>query len=107
MCKRITMIVLLAPSLLHAAAPLELESSQGMVVTSQHYASDVGAAILKQGGNARSDIAATCGQKAGAQQGHKKGSDEALPSSDQNVSGQVVTVENPGLSSFATKVRSA
>jgi gamma-glutamyltranspeptidase/glutathione hydrolase len=36
----------------HAAAPLELESSTGMVVTSQHLASDVGAAILRQGGNA-------------------------------------------------------
>src|SRR5882672_12313216 len=36
----------------HAAAPLELESSDGMVVTSQHLASDVGAAILRQGGNA-------------------------------------------------------
>ncbi len=35
-----------------AAAPLELESSDGMVVTSQHPASDVGAAILRQGGNA-------------------------------------------------------
>jgi len=35
-----------------AAAPLELESDKGMVVTSQHLASDVGAAILRQGGNA-------------------------------------------------------
>jgi gamma-glutamyltranspeptidase / glutathione hydrolase len=40
------------PAVLHAAAPLELESSTGMVVTSQHLASDVGAAILRQGGNA-------------------------------------------------------
>jgi gamma-glutamyltranspeptidase/glutathione hydrolase len=35
-----------------AASPLELESTQGMVVSSQHYASDVGASILRQGGNA-------------------------------------------------------
>src|SRR6201986_2013119 len=52
MCKRIMSALLIAPSLLHAAAPLELESSQGMVVTSQHHASEVGAAILRQGGNA-------------------------------------------------------
>src|SRR5580698_809395 len=52
MCKRIISILLLAPGLLQAAAPLELESAQGMVVTAQHEASDVGAAILKQGGNA-------------------------------------------------------
>jgi gamma-glutamyltranspeptidase/glutathione hydrolase len=35
-----------------AAAPLELESNDGMVVTAQHAASEVGAAILRQGGNA-------------------------------------------------------
>ena len=35
-----------------AAAPLELESSDGMVVTAQHTASEVGAQILRQGGNA-------------------------------------------------------
>jgi gamma-glutamyltranspeptidase/glutathione hydrolase len=35
-----------------AVAPLELESSDGMVVTSQHTASEVGAEILRQGGNA-------------------------------------------------------
>src|ERR1700760_686130 len=52
MCKRIMSALLIAPSLLHAAAPLELESTQGMVVTAQHEASEVGAAILKQGGNA-------------------------------------------------------
>src|SRR5258708_6975853 len=40
----------LAPA--HAAAPAAVESSTGMVVTSQHLASDVGAAILRQGGNA-------------------------------------------------------
>src|ERR1700733_4608066 len=52
MCKRIISVLLLAPGLLQAAAPLELESAQGMVVTAQHHASDVGAAILAQGGNA-------------------------------------------------------
>jgi len=36
----------------HAAAPVALESAGGMVVTAQHLASDVGAAILRQGGNA-------------------------------------------------------
>jgi gamma-glutamyltranspeptidase/glutathione hydrolase len=35
-----------------AAAPLALESTDGMVVTAQHAASDVGADILRQGGNA-------------------------------------------------------
>jgi gamma-glutamyltranspeptidase/glutathione hydrolase len=40
----------LAPA--HAAAPAALESADGMVVTAQHLASDVGAAILRQGGNA-------------------------------------------------------
>jgi gamma-glutamyltranspeptidase/glutathione hydrolase len=35
-----------------AAAPLPLESTEGMVVTAQHEASDVGAAVLRQGGNA-------------------------------------------------------
>jgi gamma-glutamyltranspeptidase/glutathione hydrolase len=52
MRKRILVVLLLAPALLQAAAPLELESTQGMAVTAQHYASDVGATILKQGGNA-------------------------------------------------------
>ncbi|MDP8983450.1 MAG: gamma-glutamyltransferase [Pseudomonadota bacterium] len=36
----------------HAAAPLAAESTDGMVVSAQHVASDVGAAILRQGGNA-------------------------------------------------------
>jgi hypothetical protein len=40
------------PSPVHAAAPPALESADGMVVTAQHLASDVGAAILRQGGNA-------------------------------------------------------
>ena len=35
-----------------AAAPLALESRQGMVVSAQHLASDVGAAVLREGGNA-------------------------------------------------------
>jgi len=35
-----------------AAAPLAAESQNGMVVTAQHLASDVGAAVLRQGGNA-------------------------------------------------------
>jgi gamma-glutamyltranspeptidase / glutathione hydrolase len=50
---RIAFALLLAPCLAaQAAAPLELESDQGMVVSSQHLASQVGAAILRQGGNA-------------------------------------------------------
>ena len=53
MYKRLTPALLLAPCLAaQAAAPLELESTQGMVVTAQHVASDVGAAVLRQGGNA-------------------------------------------------------
>ena len=36
----------------HAAAPLAAESTEGMVVSAQHLASDVGAAILRDGGNA-------------------------------------------------------
>jgi gamma-glutamyltranspeptidase / glutathione hydrolase len=52
MCKRLTIALLLAPCLAQAAAPLELESTQGMVVTSQHFASEVGASVLRQGGNA-------------------------------------------------------
>jgi gamma-glutamyltranspeptidase/glutathione hydrolase len=35
-----------------APAPPAVESSAGMVATSQHLASDVGTAILRQGGNA-------------------------------------------------------
>ena len=40
-----------APAAL-AVSPPPLESSQGMVVSAQHLASDVGAAILREGGNA-------------------------------------------------------
>ena len=36
----------------HAAAPAPVESAEGMVVTAQHLASETGAAILRQGGNA-------------------------------------------------------
>jgi gamma-glutamyltranspeptidase/glutathione hydrolase len=52
MLNRFAVALMFAPWAAHAAAPLELESNQGMVVTSQHLASDVGAAILRQGGNA-------------------------------------------------------
>jgi len=53
MFNRIAIALLLAPCLVaHAAAPLELESDRGMVVSSQHLASEVGATILRQGGNA-------------------------------------------------------
>ncbi len=52
MFTRIAVAVLLTPCLANAAAPLELESDRGMVVSSQHLASEVGAAILRQGGNA-------------------------------------------------------
>jgi len=53
MLKRIALSLLLAPCMMaRAAAPLELESNSGMVVTSQHLASEVGAAILREGGNA-------------------------------------------------------
>jgi gamma-glutamyltranspeptidase/glutathione hydrolase len=36
----------------HAAAPLPAESTEGMVVSAQHVASDAGAAVLREGGNA-------------------------------------------------------
>jgi gamma-glutamyltranspeptidase/glutathione hydrolase len=52
MLNRFTIAFLLAPCVAHAVAPLDPESNDGMVVTSQHLASDVGAAILRQGGNA-------------------------------------------------------
>ena len=42
--------VALSPALAVSQPPLE--STQGMVVTAQHLASDVGAAVLRQGGNA-------------------------------------------------------
>jgi gamma-glutamyltranspeptidase / glutathione hydrolase len=53
MVNRFVIVLMLAPWLAaRAAAPLDFESKQGMVVTSQHLASDVGATILRQGGNA-------------------------------------------------------
>lgn len=39
-------------SVTHAAAPAAIESGRGMVVSAQHLASDVGAAVLRDGGNA-------------------------------------------------------
>lgn len=44
--------MLLAGAGAQAAAPLAVESTTGMVVTAQHLASDVGAAVLRSGGNA-------------------------------------------------------
>src|SRR5271165_2466844 len=49
--------LVLSLSMLSGAAaaspsPPALESTRGMVVTSQHLASDIGAAVLRQGGNA-------------------------------------------------------
>ena len=44
--------VSLSPTLAGAAAPLAVESTEGMVVTAQHEASAVGAAMLREGGNA-------------------------------------------------------
>src|SRR5258708_39015271 len=53
MYTRLAIALLLAPCLTaQAAAPLEVESDKGMVVSSQHLATDAGAAILRQGGNA-------------------------------------------------------
>src|SRR5260221_7607534 len=46
----LTASALLGPAS-EAASPLAVEGRSGMVVTSQHLASEVGAAILKQGGN--------------------------------------------------------
>jgi gamma-glutamyltranspeptidase/glutathione hydrolase len=44
-------LLVLAPAAMGASRPAE-EAQHGMVVSSQHLASEVGAAILKQGGNA-------------------------------------------------------
>jgi gamma-glutamyltranspeptidase / glutathione hydrolase len=52
MLNRFAIALLLAPWAVRAAAPLDPESASGMVVTSQHLASDVGAGVLRQGGNA-------------------------------------------------------
>src|SRR5579863_2320238 len=45
-------VAALGSTLAHAGAPAALESGGGMVVTAQHLATDVGAAVLRQGGNA-------------------------------------------------------
>jgi gamma-glutamyltranspeptidase/glutathione hydrolase len=44
--------MLLATTCAHAADPAPVAAASGMVVTAQHIASDVGAQILRQGGNA-------------------------------------------------------
>jgi gamma-glutamyltranspeptidase/glutathione hydrolase len=52
---RVTLTVIAgaaAAPLALAASPPPLEATQGMVVTTQHTASDIGAAVLRQGGNA-------------------------------------------------------
>ncbi|HEX3912926.1 MAG TPA: gamma-glutamyltransferase [Steroidobacteraceae bacterium] len=50
---RLAIVLMLVPwCAARAAAPAELESDKGMVVTSQHLASEVGAEVLRQGGNA-------------------------------------------------------
>ncbi|MEX3239232.1 gamma-glutamyltransferase [Serratia quinivorans] len=50
--KPLTMAALLVSSSLYAASNPAVEAKNGMVVTSQHLASQVGVDILKQGGNA-------------------------------------------------------
>ncbi len=49
---KILLSLLFLPNLAWAADPAPVASRQGMVVTAEHLASDVGAAILRQGGNA-------------------------------------------------------
>ncbi|HHA0036470.1 TPA: gamma-glutamyltransferase [Yersinia enterocolitica] len=50
--KPLTVLTLLVSGTLHAASPPAVEAKNGMVVTSQHLASQVGTDILKIGGNA-------------------------------------------------------
>ncbi|KEY60587.1 gamma-glutamyltransferase [Serratia sp. DD3] len=50
--KPLALVALLVSSHLHAASSPAVEAQQGMVVTSQHLASQVGVDILKMGGNA-------------------------------------------------------
>lgn len=50
--KPVTVLALLVSGTLHAASTPAVEAKNGMVVTSQHLASQVGTDILKMGGNA-------------------------------------------------------
>jgi gamma-glutamyltranspeptidase/glutathione hydrolase len=54
--RAILSVFLLAPSLAQAQVPAKaeapVEAASGMAVSAQHYASQVGADILKEGGNA-------------------------------------------------------
>ncbi len=50
--KSLTVLALLVSGTLHAASTPAVEAKNGMVVTSQHLASQVGTDILKMGGNA-------------------------------------------------------
>ncbi len=50
--RNFVLALLLLPITAKAADPAPVASRQGMVVSAQHLASDVGAAILRQGGNA-------------------------------------------------------
>lgn len=45
-------LVLAPMTSLHAASPAPVEGRNGMVVTAQHLATDIGVAVLKSGGNA-------------------------------------------------------
>ncbi|SJZ92579.1 gamma-glutamyltransferase [Consotaella salsifontis] len=48
----LTLAPIFVPSLAGAVSPPPVEAGEGMAVTAQHYASEVGADILKRGGNA-------------------------------------------------------
>jgi gamma-glutamyltranspeptidase/glutathione hydrolase len=50
--RKIIVAFLLLPLAARAADPAPVDSREGMVVSAQHLASDVGAAVLRQGGNA-------------------------------------------------------
>lgn len=50
--KRIGVCILAFAGAAHAADPAPIAAENGMVVSAQHLASDVGAAVLRQGGNA-------------------------------------------------------
>ena len=51
-CPSLLLISLLTSSQLYAASEPAVEATKGMVVSSQHLASQIGADILKAGGNA-------------------------------------------------------